>query len=123
MTYRQHLVSLIENKHLHRVGLEVSSLNHVLNASRSADDDLRAIGKSLLVIADRSASDTGVTLDVHEVTDGDDDLLDLLRQLTSRGQDQGLALLDVWVDLLQDRDRESGRLSGSRLGLSNDIVA
>jgi hypothetical protein len=63
-----------------------------------------------------------VALDVHEVADGDNDLLNLLRQLTGGGQDEGLALLDVRVDLLQDRDGERGGLASAGLGLSNDVV-
>jgi hypothetical protein len=64
-----------------------------------------------------------VALDVHKVTDGDDNLLDLLGQLTGGGEDEGLALLQVGVDLLQDRDGEGGGLASTGLGLSNDIVA
>lgn len=64
-----------------------------------------------------------MALNVHEITDSNNDLLDLLGQLTGGGEDQGLALLDVGVELLEDRDRESGSLSGTRLGLSDNIVA
>ncbi len=94
-----------------------------MDTSWGTDNDLWAILKSLHVITDRGTSDTGVALDVHEVTDGNDDLLDLLSQLTGWGKDKSLALLDSWVQLLEDRDGESGGLSGTRLGLSNDIVA
>jgi hypothetical protein len=64
-----------------------------------------------------------VALNVHEVTDGDNDLLDLLGQLTGWGKDEGLALLDVGVKLLEDGDGESGGLSGTGLGLGNHIVS
>ena len=64
-----------------------------------------------------------MALDVHEVTNGDNDLLDLLGKLTGGSQDEGLALLDSGVDLLENRDGEGGGLAGSRLGLSDDIVA
>jgi hypothetical protein len=64
-----------------------------------------------------------VALNVHEVSDSNNDLLDLLSQLTGGGEDEGLALLDIGVELLEDGDRESGSLSGTRLGLSNDIVS
>jgi hypothetical protein len=63
-----------------------------------------------------------MALNVHEVTDGDNDLLDLLSKLTSRGQDEGLALLDRGVNLLKDGNGESSRLASTRLGLGNDIV-
>jgi hypothetical protein len=63
-----------------------------------------------------------VAVDVHEVTDGDDDLLDLLSQLTGGSDDQSLAGLEVGVDLLEGGDGESGSLSSTGLGLSDDIV-
>jgi hypothetical protein len=51
--------------------------------------------------------------DVHEITDGDNDLLDLLGQLAGGGEDEGLAGLDVGVDFLEGRDGEGGSLSGT----------
>jgi hypothetical protein len=63
-----------------------------------------------------------VALDVHEVADGDNDLLDLLGKLTGGSKDERLALLDVGVDLLEDRDGEGSGLASTGLGLSNDIV-
>jgi hypothetical protein len=64
-----------------------------------------------------------VALNVHEVTDGNDDLLNLLSQLTGWGEDKGLALLDIWVELLENGDGESSGLSGTRLSLSDNVVA
>jgi hypothetical protein len=88
----------------------------------STDDNLWALLESLHVITNRGTTNAGVALNVHEVTDGNNDLLDLLGQLTGWGKDKGLALLDVWVQLLEDRDGEGGSLSGTRLGLGNNIV-
>jgi hypothetical protein len=79
--------------------------------------------ESLHVIANAGTTDTCVALDVHEVANSDDNLLDLLSQFTGGGEDQGLALLDVGVELLENRDGESGSLSGTRLSLRNNIVA
>lgn len=62
-----------------------------------------------------------MALDVHEVTNGNDDLLDLLCEFSGGGEDQSLAGLELRVDLLKARDRESGSLSSSRLGLRDDI--
>ncbi len=64
-------------------------------------------------MTDAGTTDTRVTLNAHEVTDRDHDFLDLLRQFTSRGENEGLALLDVGIDLLQDRDGKCSSLSGS----------
>jgi hypothetical protein len=64
-----------------------------------------------------------VALDLHEVADGDNNLLDLLGELTGGGEDQGLAGLDAGVDLLEDRDGEGGGLAGTGLGLGDNVVA
>lgn len=94
-----------------------------MNTTRGTDDDLGTVLESLHVITNAGTTNAGVALDVHEVTDGNDDLLDLLGQLTGGSEDQCLALLQVGVDLLQDRDREGSGLSGTRLRLSDNIVA
>lgn len=122
-THREHLVGLVKDEHLHAVGLEETTLDHVVDTAGGTNNDLRAILKSLHVITNTGTTNAGVALDVHEVTDGNNDLLDLLSQLTGGGQDKGLALLQLGIDLLQDRDREGGGLAGTRLGLGDDIVA
>lgn len=122
-TARQHLVGLVEDEHLHVVGLQDTTLDHVLDTAGCADNDLGAVLEGLHVVTDGGAANAGVALDVHEVTDGDNDLLDLLGQLAGGGEDEGLAGLDVGVDLLEGGDGEGGGLSSSGLGLGNDIVA
>jgi len=63
-----------------------------------------------------------VALNVHEISNGNNDLLNLLGKLTGWCKDKGLALLDIWVELLEDRNGESCGLSRTRLGLSDNIV-
>jgi hypothetical protein len=123
MTYRKHLVGLVEDEHLHVVGLEEATLDHVLNTAGGTDDDLGAVLEGLHVVTNAGAANAGVALNVHEVANSDDDLLDLLSELTGGSQDQGLAGLQLVVDLLEDGDREGGGLAGTGLGLGNDIVA
>lgn len=112
-TARQHLVGLVEDEHLHVVGLEDAALDHVVDTAGSADNDLGTILKSLHVITDAGAANAGVAGNIHEVTDGDDDLLDLLGQLAGGGEDKSLAGLDVGVDLLEGRDGEGSRFTGT----------
>lgn len=121
-TYRKHFIGLVKDEHLHGVGLEEAALDHVLDSARSTDNDLGAVLKGLHVLTDAGTTNAGVALNVHEVTNGDNDLLDLLGQLTSGGKDKSLALLDVGVDLLENGDGESSRLASTRLGLGNHIV-
>lgn len=122
-TYREHLVGLVQDEHLHCVGLQEAALDHIVDTTRGTDDNLGPLAEGLHVLADAGAANARMAFDVHEVSDGDDDLLDLLCQFTRWGQDEGLALLDGRIDLLEDRDGERGRLAGSRLSLGNDIVA
>jgi hypothetical protein len=122
-TARQHLVGLVEDEHLHVVGLQDTTLDHVVDTAGGTNNDLGAVLESLHVVANAGAANAGVALNVHEVTDGDNDLLDLLGELTGGGEDKRLAGLDVGVDLLQGGDGEGSRFTGTGLGLRNDIVA
>lgn len=122
-TTGQHLIGLVENEELHGVGAEDATLDHVLDTAGGTDNDLGTVTESSHVLTDVGTTDTGVALKtLHEVTDGNNDLLDLLGQLTSGGKDQSLAALDLDVDLLQSGDGEGGSLTSTRLGLSDDIV-
>lgn len=122
-TYRKHLISLIKHEHLHRIGLEEPTLDHVLNTAGRTDNDVGAVLEGFHVLTNAGTTNAGVALDVHEVANSDDDLLDLLGQLAGGGEDESLALLQVGIDLLKDRNGEGSGLSGTGLGLSNDIVA
>jgi hypothetical protein len=105
------------------VRLQDTTLDHVLDSARSTNDDLGALLESLHVITDAGAANTGVALNVHEVSDGNYNLLDLLGKLASGGEDESLAGLDIGVQLLEDGDGEGSRFTGTGLGLRNDIVA
>lgn len=93
-----------------------------MDTAGGTDNDLGAVLEGLHVLTDAGATNAGVALNVHEVANSDNDLLDLLGQLTGGGKDQSLALLDGGVDLLENGDGESGSLSSTGLGLSNDVV-
>ena len=55
------------------------------------------------------------------ITEGIDDLLDLLGQFSGWGKDKALSLLQTKVNSLHEGDGKCCCLSSSRLGLSNDI--
>ena len=122
-TYGKHFIGLIKNEHLHGVGLQESALDHVLNTTWGTNDNLGTLLKSLHIITNAGTTNASMAFDVHEITNGHNDLLNLLGQLTGWREDQCLALLDIGVELLEDGDRECSSLSGTRLSLSNDIVA
>jgi hypothetical protein len=121
-SYRKHLVSLIEDEHLHGVRLQKPTLNHIVDATWRANNNLGSLLEGLHVLSNTGSANASVALDVHEVANSNNDLLNLLGKFSGRGQDEGLALLDVRVDLLENRDRESRSLASAGLGLGNDIV-
>jgi hypothetical protein len=45
-----------------------------------------------------------MALNIYEITDGDNNFLDLLGQLTGRCKNKSLAGLDVRVEFLEDGD-------------------
>lgn len=65
------------------------------------------------VLAEIGAADTGVTLDVHEVAERQDDLLDLHGQLASRTEAEHLSLAEGCIELLENGDGEGCGLSGT----------
>lgn len=121
-TTGQHLVGLVEDEHLHVVGLEDTTLDHVLDTAGRANNDLGTVLESLHVITNAGTANAGMALDVHEVADGDNNLLDLLGKLAGGGEDESLAGLDVGIQLLEDGDGEGSRFTGTGLGLRNHIV-
>ena len=94
-----------------------------MNTTRCSDNDLGSFLQGLHVLAHTGSTNAGVALDLHEIAKSNDDLLNLLSQLTSGSKNQSLAALDVMVDLLKNGDGESSRLASSRLGLGNHIMA
>ena len=73
-----------------------------MNTTWGTNDNLRTFLKSLHIVTNAGTTNACMALDVHEVTNGNDDLLDLLSQLTSWGEDESLALLDVGIKLLKN---------------------
>jgi len=93
-----------------------------MNTTRSTDNDVHTVLKNLHVVADDSSPNTSMTFNIHEISNSNNDFLNLLSELTSRGQDQSLALLDRQIDLLENRNRESCSFSGPRLSLGDNIT-
>jgi hypothetical protein len=73
-----------------------------VDTAGSANNDLGSILERLHVVTDAGSTNTRMALNAHEVANCNNDLLDLLCKLTGRSKDQGLALLDVWVDFLKN---------------------
>lgn len=119
---RKHLIGLIKDEHLDEVGLEDSSLNHIVDSTGGSDNDVDTLLDDSDVLGDGGTTNAGVALNLHVLAKGKDNLLDLVGQLSSGGNDQSLGLLNLLVNVLQSRDREGGSLTSTRLGLGKDIV-
>ena len=79
----QHLVSLVQHQHLDAAGAEGPPPDHVEDPARGAGDHVLAVVQLADVLAEVGASDAGVALHVHVVSEGEHHLLDLNCQLTS----------------------------------------
>lgn len=120
---RKHLIGLIKTEDLDVVGLEGTPLDHVEDTSGGSDNDVDSFLELGHSFTDGGSSNSGEALDVHVVSEGDNDLLNLLGEFTGRGEDESLTLLEGDVDGLENGDGESGGLSSSGLSLGNDIVS
>ena len=100
---------------------QVPPPDHVEHSSGCSRDDVLTVVELLDVLSDRRSSDARVALDVHVVTQREDDALDLGGELSGRREHERLGVADGGVDRLEDRDRERRRLTRSRLSLRDHI--
>ena len=84
----QHFVGLIKNEKFDVSGTEISSSNHIESTTGSTYYNVLTKVKLADVLANVGTTNADVGLDVHVVTKSQDDLLDLLRQLTSGTEDK-----------------------------------
>jgi hypothetical protein len=109
----KHLIGLIQEELFHAVQSESTSGDHIVDTTRGSHNNVDTLLEGTDIVTDSGSSDTGVNLDVHVVTESQDDLLDLARQLTGRSQDKSLAFLNFLVHEGEATDRKS---SGFTLG-------
>lgn len=93
-----------------------------MNTTGCTDNNLGTFLEGLHILTNTRSTNASMALNAHEITDGDNNLLNLLSQLTGRGKDQCLALLDGRVNLLEDGNGEGGSLASSGLGLRDYVV-
>jgi hypothetical protein len=89
---REHLIGLIQSEHLNMIKTKSSSLNHIIDTTRSANDDMHTILKGTNIFTDSCATNAGMDLDVHEVSKRHDDFHDLLSKFTSGSKDKSLTV-------------------------------
>jgi hypothetical protein len=121
-TTGQHLIGLIENKHLDGVSVENSTADNVVDTAGSTDNDVDTSVDSSGILLDGGTTDTGVADNAEGVTKTQNDLLDLEGKLTSGSKEKSLGLGNAQVNVLENRDREGSGLTGTGLGLGKNIV-
>lgn len=109
----EHLVSLVKHEQLEVVGLHETTFHHVHNSSGSSDNNMDSTLEDSDVFAHNSSSNAGVNLNFREFANGVDHVGDLHRQLTGRGDNEGLAVGGSCVDTLEDADSEGSGLTSS----------
>lgn len=118
----EHLVGLVEHNDLEVVGLEGLALDEILDPSWSADNNLNAaIPEGVPVFLRVGAADAAAGVDVEELAEAEDDLVDLLSELASGRQDDGLAFGGFGVDELEDSDGKGSGFASSGLCLSDGV--
>ena len=119
----QHLVRFVQHYHVHIVQLDRAAAHMIHHAPRGSHDDLY-VPQPLDLLADLLAAVHGKNFDaMHKFRNVPDFLRRLHGQLSGRAQDDGLQLPEVRVYLLQGGYGKGRRLAGSRLGLSDDVLA
>lgn len=123
----KHLVALVEHEHPDATKTQVLVANKGVQTTRGTDDN---VGVGL-----RAAEDGNVLGDLSTtVEDAGADLghvlgetvvlvANLEGQLTSVAQNEDGALAVDGLDLLKGRQHENGRLTGTGLGLADDVTA
>mmetsp|Transcript_23503 Transcript_23503/g.73932 ORF Transcript_23503/g.73932 Transcript_23503/m.73932 type:complete len:306 (+) Transcript_23503:468-1385(+) len=119
----EHLIRLVDDEHLDCARAQVAAADHVEDAARRAGDGVHSGVEAADVLADRLASDAGVALHRHVVSEREHHLLRLLCQLARRGERERLGLALRGVDAVQHAHRKDGRLAGARLRLRDGVAA
>lgn len=99
----KHLIGLVETEHHNGLGLKSTSVNHVKDTTGGTNNDVGTLVKPGNVLSNGGTTDTGVAVDVEVVTKSDNDLLNLLSELSGGSKDKSLSLLNSGVDLLDKR--------------------
>lgn len=118
---REHLVGFVKEEDLDGGSAEDLSEEHILDTSWGSDDDVATLLELGDIVTNAGSSNARVASHSEVLSQRGDDLLDLLGKLAGWGQDEGLGLVDGEIDLLQHSDGEGGGLSGSRLGLGDNV--
>ena len=100
-TLVQQLVRLVEYEHLDVPRPKTPPPNHVENSSRCPRHNVLPILELTNVLANGGTTNTRVALDIHIVSQSEDNRLNLSRKLSGRRQDERLGLSNGDIDGLE----------------------
>lgn len=80
-----------------------------------------SILEGLPVLARVGASDAAASVHLDELTEAENNLVDLLGEFAGRGQNDCLALWGLGVDQLEESDGKGGGFAGSGLCLGDGV--
>eukprot|EP01084_Bolivina_argentea_P016196 30324_1 len=124
-TLGQHLIGLIEGEDAEGVGAEGTTLDDVGDTAGGTDGDHDTELELLQILLDTGTTNEGVAElggVGHVLTNLGDDGVGLLGQLAGGGQDEALEVAVTEVDALEQGDGEGTGLTGSGLGLGDDVA-
>ena len=98
-TTGQHLVGFVKTENLDIVGPECPSVDHVKHTAWGTNNDMDTLLKFLHIFTDVCTTNASMALDVHVITESNDDLLNLLSKFTSWSKDESLGALDGHIKL------------------------
>mmetsp|Transcript_14782 Transcript_14782/g.25605 ORF Transcript_14782/g.25605 Transcript_14782/m.25605 type:complete len:510 (-) Transcript_14782:111-1640(-) len=120
----KHLIGLIKHKRLDVGGIQRSAVDEIVDTTRGTDDQMRRVGlENPDILRHAGATNASVALELHVITQGLDDLLDLLGQLAGGSENHGLHFRHGGVDILQASDDKGCGLAHTGLCLRNGIAA
>jgi len=125
----EHLIGFVQHEELEVLGLEESSLHHVVDTAGGSDNNVGAAGLELLdIVLNDGTTNAGLDLNVHVLTNGVHDVGDLHRELTSGCNNQSLAVvtdagLGVSLNGLEHTNGEGTSFTSTRLSLGDGVLA
>lgn len=116
----QHVIGLVNNKDPKLRRVELAASDNIGDRAWRADDDVGLDGLTAGETTGYGGSDVEP---FTEVSNGANYVLDLARELAAGGKSQRLGLLGLGeIDTREASNGKSGRLSGPRLGLGEEML-
>jgi hypothetical protein len=107
-TSTQHLIGLVKEELTNRIQTQSTTVDHIKDTTWGTNDNVDSSLEGTNVVTDGGSSDARVDLNVHVVSQGDDNLLNLLGQLTSWGKNQSLAFAELGIKGGKSTDGKGG---------------